>query len=384
MPHDALQIALISGPMYDSLYDALPEFTLATGIKFEVAFRGPHSELNAHLAALTGIRYDLISTHTKYAPSQAGILADIDAIEVGDFFPTVLDMAKIGGKLYGLPRNMDAKLLHYRRDVLTAVPKNWDDLYAIARELTRSGFYGFAFTGMGSGLFGVFYELAEMGGAAVFPDDDLPSLNNEGGAWALRLLRDLYQTETVPAAIVNWGFDDVHNFFRNGHAAMICDWPGYYASYRAEDSAVRGNIGLSRMPAGPLGFHKAYAGAHTFALTKRGMQDPRAHQLLSFLTSPEQQLTEARHGSVPVRQSVMDAMRQEGSERLELLEQVIRTDTLIPPRISYYPQIEEILCRTVQAAMIGETEIGAALRQMEIRISECHRQNKAPALTHAT
>ena len=67
-----LQVALISGPAYDPLYECLPAFTAATGVKVNVAFSGDHPTLNRHLASLAEVPYDLVSTHTKYAPSPAG------------------------------------------------------------------------------------------------------------------------------------------------------------------------------------------------------------------------------------------------------------------------------------------------------------------------
>jgi hypothetical protein len=48
--NNELQIALISGPAYDPLYESLTTFTRTTGIKVNVAFSGDHPELNHHLA----------------------------------------------------------------------------------------------------------------------------------------------------------------------------------------------------------------------------------------------------------------------------------------------------------------------------------------------
>jgi multiple sugar transport system substrate-binding protein len=241
--------------------------------------------------------------------------------------------------------------------------------------LTGNGRHGFVLTGKDSGLFGIFYELAEMGGARLFPRDNVPQLNNQGGDWALRIISELYRSGSVPHAVVDWQFDEAHRYFRDGHAAMICDWPGYYASYCGDDSEVRGKFGLARMPAGPSGVHKAYAGSHTFALTTRGRDEPAAMELLRFLTSAERQLQEARRGSVPVRRSVLNAIREQDSNRWDLLEQVIAHDTLVPPRLSYYPEIEEILWRTVRSAMTGALGAGIALNDMERRIAECHLRN---------
>ena len=63
-----LQIALVSGPAYDALYSSLDRFTKETGVRVRVAFSGDHPSLNHHLAGLSVVSYDLVSTHTKYAP----------------------------------------------------------------------------------------------------------------------------------------------------------------------------------------------------------------------------------------------------------------------------------------------------------------------------
>src|SRR5260370_42491995 len=106
-----LQVALISGPAYDPLYECLPHFTAATGIKVKVAFRGDHPTLNQHLGTLAAVPYDFVSTHTKYAPSQLQFLAPLDALinesELEDFAPLLLDLARIDDLLYSIPRNID-------------------------------------------------------------------------------------------------------------------------------------------------------------------------------------------------------------------------------------------------------------------------------------
>ena len=221
-----------------------------------------------------------------------------------------------------------------------------------------------------------------MGGAQLFPENNIPELTNAGGRWAIETIRELYRSGAVPAEVRDWHYDQAHQFFRDGHAAMICDWPGYYGAYCATDSKVRNKFKLARMPAGPRGLRRAYAGAHLFALTKRGIEQPGAHELLRFLTAPRQQLREARAGSVPVRRSVMQEIRGENSARWGLLEDVIAHDLVIPPRIDYYPEIEEILWRTVRAAMTGEMSTEAALSEIENEIAECHRRHEDAGHRH--
>jgi multiple sugar transport system substrate-binding protein len=379
-----LQVALISGPAYDPLYECLPRFTRTTGIGVNVAFRGDHPSLNNHLATLAEVPYDLVSTHTKYAPSQLQFLAPlnelIEPVTLTDFVPLLLELARVDESLYGLPRNIDVRLLHYRGDLIDAPPATWDELLELARKLnTPPDFYGFLFPGRESGLFGTFYELAEMAGARLFPEDIVPEIQNESGRWALQFLRACYAEGLTPRELPEWHYDKVHECFRGGHAAMVGDWPGYYAFYRdAKISTVHNRLELSPYPVGPAGKSLSYGGGHTFALTRTGANKQDALDLLLYLTAPEQQLREARQGCVPVRRSVMKQMQGEADEanrrRLAMLEKVIAGHILIPPKFARYPEVEEVLWRTVQRAFLGEIGIDDALHSMTEQISAIVRQ----------
>src|SRR5438132_8990900 len=147
-----LQVALISGPAYDPLYECLPTFTAATGIEVNVAFRGDHPTLNHHLSTLPDVHYDLVSTHTKYAPSQLHFLAPIDhlidANSLSDFVSPILELARVDGSLYSLPRNIDVRLLHLRTDLIGSPPATWDELLSLARAKNfPPEAYGFIFPG---------------------------------------------------------------------------------------------------------------------------------------------------------------------------------------------------------------------------------------------
>ena len=378
-----LQLALISGPAYDPLYKCLPAFTAATNIKVNVAFRGDHPALNHHLATLSEVPYDLVSTHTKYAPSQLKFLAPLDELiepaGLTDFVPLLLELARVDGSLYSLPRNIDVRLLHFRTDLIDRPPPTWDDLLDLARRHNSPpACFGFLFPGRESGLFGTFFELAEMAGAHLFPEDLVPDIENEAGRWALQFLRACYAEKLVPRELPNWHYDKVHECFRRGAAAMVGDWPGYYSLYRdAKISAVHDRLGLSPYPAGPAGKSLAYGGGHTFALTKQGAPESDALELLLYLTATEQQIGEARRGCVPVRRSVMKQMQSEANQanhaRLAMLEKVIAKHILIPPKFARYPEVEEVLWRTVQRAFLGEMEIDDALKHMTEQISQILR-----------
>lgn len=376
--------ALISGPIYDPLYQRLEHFTRSTGIEVDIAFSGDHPALNAHLSGWLSrpgeMPYDLVSTHSKYFPSQLELLAPLDELlpagALDDFVPLLLSMLRLNGQVYCLPRNIDVRLLHYRSDLIAQLPETWDGLLETIRANNHPpACYGFLFPGMESGLFGTFYELAEMGGAQVFPPDLIPQVENEGGRWALNFLRSCYQEGLVPPQLVGWHYDRVHDFFRDGRAALVGDWPGYYSDYcDPSSSKVWDRFGLARYPLGPTGRRLVYGGGHTFALTCRGAGSPEALALLQFLTAPDQQLFEARQGSVPVRQSVMSAVQAEADPaalaRWKTLQSVIHEDVLIPPKFASYPRVEEVLWVTVQAALTGQLGVDQALSEITRQVRE--------------
>jgi multiple sugar transport system substrate-binding protein len=390
-----LNIALVSGPAYDPLYSTLQKFTGSTGINVNIAFRGDHPALNHHLADLGDVPYDLVSTHTKYAPSQLRFLAPLDGVIPGDvlqdFAPMLLELTRVEGSLYGLPRNIDVRLLHYRTDLIDSPPESWDELFEVAWQLNSPpNLYGFVYPGCESGLFGTFYELAEMAGAKLFPPGLVPKIENEAGRWALELLRRIYAEGIVPKQFTDWHYEEVHECFRSGKAAIVCDWPGYYSLYTdPSTSVIFDRFALARYPLGPSGRSLSYGGGHTFTLTKRGIDNPDALELLLFLTASDQQLLEARNGCVPVRRSVMRQMQDEADEanrrRFAMLDDVIANHILIPPKFAAYPQVEEVLWRTVRSAIIGQLDVDSALNHMTKQIGQIvHSGNNIPARSNGS
>jgi multiple sugar transport system substrate-binding protein len=384
-----LHLALIGGPQYDGLLELLPKFEEQTGYRLHVDVRLPHVELNERMANDLGSEhgcYDLISTHTKYSPSQAEHLMSLDEFvssdELNDFVPRVLDLCRINGKLMQLPRNLDARLLFYRADLISA-PQTWEEAAAQMTQHKRDGFYGFAFPGRHSGLFGTFYEMLGMAGGDLFDDELRPTFNSEAGEWALNFLHRLHTGDRVtPADLTeNWYYDEISDRFRKGDVLMIGEWPGFYGLYQKREScAVFDQFDVAVYPAGPAGIRKSYASSHSFAIPK-AVRDPQGGLALAkYLTSADVQWYEASvEGHTPVRQSVFEKMkstpaRRDGSERdarrMTALEETINHYAMIPPKFAKYPLIEDILWIGVQEAIIGRRTAKECLLLMEKKVQE--------------
>lgn len=389
-----LHLALIGGPQYDGLLELLPAFEQQTGYHLHVDVCLPHVELNERMAKDLGTEnghYDLISTHTKYSPSQAEHLRPLDEFvnedELSDFVPRVLDLCCFANgtdltheQLMQLPRNLDARLLFYRADLIPA-PQTWDEAAAQMLKHSRDGFYGFAFPGRHSGLFGTFYEMLGMAGGDLFDTELRPIFNSEAGEWALNFLHRLHSVDRVtpPDLIENWYYDEISDQFRNGNVLMIGDWPGFYGLYqKRETCTVFDQFDVVPYPAGPAGIRKSYAGGHTFAIPKAAHDPEGGLELAKYLTGPEVQWHEASvRGHTPVRQSIFKKMKAESEQgtghdakRMTALEETITHYAMIPPKVAKYPLIEDILWSGVQEAITGKQTPKEALLLMEKKIGE--------------
>ncbi len=372
-----VRVALVGGPMYDPLYAGIPAFERETGLRVEIVAQMPHPELNAFVKSSFSsgdADIDLLSTHTKYAPSQAHWLASItDEVPqdvVGDLLPRSAELARIGGELLQIPRNLDVRLLHYRRDLVDRVPDSWNELADLASTLTRPGLYGFLFPGRDSGLFGTFYEMLVGAGGDLFDGALRPAFESEAGEWAVAMIAEMHRIRRVtPHELPSWHYDEISASFRAGHAALVCDWPGSYHLYTNPETCTHASqLGLALLPRGPAGSRAAYAGCHSFALPRGSRNHEGGAALLRFLTSFDAQLGEARRGAIPCRASALRRIREEAAgdaehaHRWELLAETERF-MIIPPRFAAYPLCEDAIWQSVQRAMVGECSPVEAVRR---------------------
>ena len=393
-----LRVALVGGPMYDPLYQAIPAFEREHGIAVEVVAELPHPELNAFVRRAFesgGCDLDLLSTHTKYAPSQAEWLSPLDDIlrpeEVADLLPRAAELSRAGRRLLQVPRNLDVRLLHYRRDLFEdaseraafearygrplRVPETWTELADVAEFFTRPGLWGFVFPGRDSGLFGSFYELLVAAGGDLFDVALRPAFDSDAGVWAADYLAELHHRRQVtPRELTAWHYDEISLAFREGRSAMVCDWPGSYHLYTSPRTcAVADRLGLAALPAGRAAIRAGYAGCHSFAIAAGSRHRDEAAALLRHLTSFDAQLGEARRGAIPCRESALRQVRAEApagsaeARRWDLLSEAEHT-MIIPPRFAAYPRCEDAIWHSIQRAMTGEWTPEDAVRYAALQI----------------
>ena len=368
---------MISGVQYDQIHDALSGFTAATGVIVEVAYHGDHLSLNAHLSAVgtAGVPYDLVSTHSKYAPSQRSWLRPLDdlltANEQAEFDDGALGLCRLHGSLLCVPRNIDARLLFVNRDHVddSWTPSSWIDLLEVARRIRHDKrCAGFAFPTRNSGLFGTFYELTRAFGGHLFDADGRPDFVSPAAVEALRWMinaSDDAQVAPHHMARDGWYFDEVSSGYRVREVAMIGDWPGYYAALRRVPGGCD-HVRVMRYPTGIDGRRYVYAGCHAWAIPVSARNIELSMALLRHLVSPASAMLDAGAGMIPVRRDVHVPIKDDlDTQRARLIELTVAHDLLTFPPMTNYPILEDKAASSLRAALVGQIDPVLALRDAQ-------------------
>ena len=353
----ALRVALVGGPMYDGLYRMLD------GIDHVVVVHADHPTLNRAVADLLarGERIDLLSTHSKYAPSQARWLRPLDGLVdpalLGDLAPAAVERCRFEGRLLSVPRNIDVRVLWANRRLLDGrmVPSTWDEL--VSSSLT------FGFPGRESGLFGTFFEIVTVHGGRLFDAALRPTFASNEARRAVDVLVGL--ARRAPSDLPDWHYDQVDRALGDGRVALAAAWPGATAALRGAPAGR--DLEPHPYLAGPLGL-RSYAGCHSWAIPTTCGDLNGAVRVLEMLSSADAQAVEAASGAVCAHLAAF-AAQNPGDEvearRLAITRATIADGMITYPPLVRFPEVEDAGWTALRAALRGELDGDAALASMQ-------------------
>jgi multiple sugar transport system substrate-binding protein len=351
---DRLQVALVGGPMYDSLYEPFLD-------EVDVVVHADHPTLNRRAAELltAGERIDVLSTHGKYAPSQASWLHPLDELLdlelVAALAPRAVDLCRFRGALLCAPRNIDVRTLWWRTDRMDTPPDTWSDL------ADRSTVFGF--TGRESGLFGLFFELVVGSGGSLFDADGRPTMIGPEAEAAVALLCAL--AARGPAELPEWHYDDVDAALLDGRVDCAAAWPGAFGPIHASPTYDV----LSPAPyfAGPDS-RVSYSGCHGWAIPTTCADLDGAVELITRLCSAEMHEREAAAGGIPARTDVLAAVEPldaTDEARLAITRETIAHGMITYPPLVRFPEVEEAGWGAIHDALRGELSPAAAVASIQ-------------------
>jgi multiple sugar transport system substrate-binding protein len=350
-----LRVALVGGPMYDPLYALLDRREV------EVVVHADHPTLNRRVAELLarGERVDLISTHAKYAPSQARWLRPLDDLVdpalLEALAPRAVALCRFAGALLCVPRNVDVRVLWLREDLVATAPDTWSDVLA-----SRASF---AFPGRESGLFGTFFELVVGAGGRLFDDQQRPTLATPAAEDAVATLCAL--AAQAPRELIDWHYDQVDAALLDGRVAMAAAWPGGYGAIRRSPHYDR--LAPHPYPAGARG-RVSYAGAHAWAIPVTCAELERALALLHRLAGAEAARLELANGGVPAHAATFAAAEPvdvKDARRLTLTRAAIEAQMITYPPHAAFPAVEDAGWHAIRDALRGLCTPAEAVRRIQ-------------------
>jgi len=341
---DRLRVALVGGPMYDSLYESFRD-------DVDVVIHEDHPTLNRRVAEMlaAGERIDVLSTHGKYAPSQSQWLRPLnDLVDTSALAPKAVELCSYSGDVLCAPRNIDVRTFWWRTDRMEEAPTRWG-------YLIRSGaVYGF--TGRESGLFGFFFELVTGDGATLFDDNLRPTMTGTSPERAVLAICEL--AKRAPADLPEWHYDQVDAALLDGRVDCAAAWPGGYQAIAA--SSLYDVLRPAAYPGGV-----SYSGCHGWAIPTTSSDVERAAAFVQDLCSFE---THQRESGIPARVDALAARAprdQVDAERLAITQETIATAMITYPHIEGFDEIEDAGWRALNAAIRGELVASEACKRMQ-------------------
>ncbi|MBI1416768.1 MAG: extracellular solute-binding protein [Limimaricola sp.] len=385
---------LIGGAQYETLYAEIPKWEAATGAKVDVISRKNHFELDREIKqdiAAGTLDWDIGSNHTSFAPQYGDIYMDLNSVMKPDvlaaFDALALKNSTVDGSLVQMPRHSDVSNLYYQKSLYAdqgnkdafkakygydlAPPETFDQFKDHAIFFAKApDFFGTQYPGKDEAITGRFYEMLVANGGALFDDKWNPTFNSAAGVKSVMWFKDLYDAKAVPAGVLNYLWDDLGAGFASGTVALDLDWAGWAAYFNdPANSKVANDVGLIRAPKGDGGKRAGWSGSHSFSITKTSQNKDAAASLVTFLTSHDNQMIEARKGLLPTRTQVWkDIAAEFGAAGNDFMVEVFNTygqsmaeDAFTPPLIAPWIEVSNEIFPRLQKAILGEMTAQAAL-----------------------
>jgi trehalose/maltose transport system substrate-binding protein len=237
---------------------------------------------------------------TEYIPEE----------QVEQNFDTMIENNTVDGALVAMPWFTDAGLLYYRKDLLEAAgkqpPATWAELSETAKAIQEqerangnAQMWGYVYQGKAyEGLTCNALEwIDSFGGGTIVDDEGEITVNNPQAVEALTWAASTVGT-IAPEGVLNYSEEESRGVFQSGNAVFMRNWPYAWALSQAEDSPIKGKVGVAVLPkGGPNGENTGALGGWQLAVSKYSNNAEIAADLVRYLTSAEEQKRRAIVGA---------------------------------------------------------------------------------------
>lgn len=285
--------------------------------------------------------------------------------ELDDFLPGTVDTLRYDDHYVALPWGLDIRVWYYRTDLFEEAgiqpPKNWEELRAAAKELTKDNQYGVVASGDTGGTHYIYSTLLNNGGG-LFTEDRKLNFEDPRNVEALELLAGMQADGSVHPASAGYSSDDRRRAFNQGQAAMILDGPGLIG--QAGEAADK--IAILPPLTGPHGDQGTVFWVNNIMIYEQTEHPEETKAFLKWWSKNQKPLwTEGKSGQIPARQSIaQDPYFQENEPRRYVIEHYIplgKTTGTHAPGI--FPKLNELEGEGVMQTLIQDIWQGKDLAE---------------------
>lgn len=296
-----------------------------------------------------------------------------------EFNDQMIKTATYHKKLWGVPKQLDAGVLFYRKDRARA-PSSWQDVYRQAKRAGSARYPGLRLQReTNEGLTVVFLELAYAasdGRPIISEDGTTANIDEPEVLDAMMFLRHAVRDRVIPATETgNEGSVDV---YERGRASFLRGWPfvaariqedvdrlGKERKARRETARETRIVSLPPWRSGGTSF--GVLGGHNLVIPRSAGNPEGALHFIDYLTRDEQVRKDERlSAQFPVLKAV--AEDESSITNRDLVRAIRETKVLSRPPIPNYAPVSDVIAEGVQDVLQGpddEASVGRTLARMD-------------------
>ena len=357
------------------------EFTDLTGVKIRVdtfqeaqmrqrlvtvmQAKSGEVDLYMSLKSREGLQFFNAGWYADLKPLLNDPAATSPAYDFPDLSPALVKGEEYGGKLTGIPLNIEGPVVYSRKDVFdkckVAPPKTLAEIEDAAKKLKTcdGSLTPWVSRGLKSAApytFSVF--LHNLGGQYLAGGKS--NLSSKAGVDALRYYSALLK-DYGPPGVVNYTFYQISSLYREGKAAMAFESSNELGS-KMEGGARLNDTAITLLPAGPGGSHPTVIG-WGLSLSAFSKRQGAAWLFMQWATSKEMQAKLALEGIAPPRASVAGGAEYQRWVKeqpvrqawVTALGEMARTGTSeVGPNMEQQPAAREAIGDAVNRIILGQ------------------------------
>lgn len=312
----------------------------------------------------------------------AGWTNPIEGVDMATYLPAYAEANTIDGKVVALPAFADSMFLYYRTDLLekhgVAVPTTWEELRTAAKTILEAegdpDLQGLSFQGKAIEGAVCTFLLPYWSQGKTFVQDGKLAMDDAAAVASMQLWKSFAEDGTAKPNISEVATDDTRKEFQAGDVVFAVNWSYAWAQAQGDDSAVKGNVGVARVPAMDGGEQATCLGGWEWGVSAFSKHPAEAEALVKYLSSPEVAKYMAIHGSLmPAFPEVFD-----DAEVLAAVPWFADAKAVVQaarprPVTPRYAEVSEAIRTTFNAVLAGVTTPEAGVAEIRARLTRVLR-----------